>query len=417
MKTMFDRRRSLASLVIAIALLATWIVPATAQALDPGWPGLNPGNGPVGPVAPPSGGPTLQAWQGEYYDNRGLAGMPKVIRSDAAIAFDWGLGSPDARIPVDNFSVRWTGAFPFEGGRYRFTAETDDGVRLYVDGQLLIDQWRDQALTSCSADSELSAGLHTLRMEYYEATGKAVARLTWARVEEPIPVGSGWLGEYFPNRWLQGTPVTTRNDSEISFDWGKGSPGGGVPADNFSVRWTRTVSFEGGRYRFATVTDDGVRLYVDGKLVIDRWTDMSRTSLSATLDVSDGAHLLVMEYYEATGDAVAKLTWQELPPYVGNIVTCVRPSNSWIKVYRLDGDTWVDLNPSGWGARDAWGYLKLDGLSVDFGRYGWTGHPYRVELWANGTLIRSVGNTSAGQAEFRVRPYADNYTPWRCPAP
>jgi hypothetical protein len=77
----------------------------------------------------------------------------------------------------------------------------------------------------------------------------------------------------------------------------------------------------------------------------------------------------------------------------------------------------VDVNPRGWGAISPSGYLKIDGLSVDVARYGGRGHPYRVELWANGVLIRSVGNTARGEPEFRVRAGADNYTPWSCPAP
>jgi hypothetical protein len=56
-------------------------------------------------------------------------------------------------------------------------------------------------------------------------------------------------------------------------------------------------------------------------------------------------------------------------------------------------------------------------MHVDTNLFGGAGNPYRVELWANGSLIRAVGDTAAGQQEFRVYPYTDNYTPWGCPAP
>ena len=96
------------------------------------------------------------------------------------------------------------------------------------------------------------------------------------------------------------------------------------------------------------------------------------------------------------------------PRPVGNIVTCMRPHDSWIKIYRWDGASWLKLNAHGYGPVSAWGYLKVDGLDVGL---------YRVELWANDTLVTKAGDTNAGQAPFRVYPYQDNHTPWACPAP
>ena len=74
------------------------------------------------------------------------------------------------------------------------------------------------------------------------------------------------------------------------------------------------------------------------------------------------------------------------------------------------------MNPPGWGPISASGYLKIDGLPIDPADGG-SGQDYRVELWAAGSLIRSVGNTDLGQSEFRVYPWTDNATPWGCPAP
>lgn len=226
-----------------------------------------------------------------------------------------------------------------------------------------------------------------------------------------------WRAEYYNNRTLTGAPALVRNDAKVAFDWAYGAADSRLPADNFSVRWTRQVYFLDGRYRFTTLTDDGVRLYVDGKLVIDHWSDMARTKLGAEVELSRGVHTVRMEYYEHNGGAIASLWWEKIDPAKGNIVTCVRPSNSWIKVYRLEGDTWTDVNPHGWGALSRSGYLKLDGMLVNAGYYGAAGHPYRVELWANGGLVTAVGDTAHGQPAFRVRAGADNPTPWACPAP
>ena len=132
-----------------------------------------------------------------------------------------------------------------------------------------------------------------------------------------------------------------------------------------------------------------------------------------------------MEYFEASGDAFARLTWkrvadeeEEKPTPVGNIVTCVPPQPThcaWLKVYRLDSNgTWLDLSGRGFISTAVTGYLKIDGLPVDVNTYGDAGQPYRVEQWIDGSLVHSIGNTQAGEHEFRVRPFADNYTPWSC---
>jgi hypothetical protein len=364
-----------------------------------------------GQPPPPQG-----AWRGEYFANRSLSGSPVLVRDDAEINFDWGGGSPAWQIPPDNFSVRWTRSLQFEAGRYRFTTTTDDGVRLYLDGKLIIDQWRDQAPATFTAERDLSAGQHTLRMDYYEAAGGAVARLSWTRIGGPAQ--GPWRGEYFANRSLAGSPALVRDDPEINFDWGAGSPAPQIPPDDFSVRWTRTINLSGGRYRFSPTTDDGVRLYVDGRMVMQRWMDMAPTTFNVYLDLASGDHTVRMEYYEHTGNALARLSIDkvasEKPVPVGNIVTCARPGNSWIRIYRLDGNSWTDTNPNGYGPIGSSGWLKLDGFMVDTARYGGAGHPYRVEVWTNGVRVHSVGNTAAGEAPFRVRAYADNYTPWGC---
>jgi len=132
-----------------------------------------------------------------------------------------------------------------------------------------------------------------------------VARVWWSSVYNPEEF---WRGEYFDNRWLGGTPVLTRNDKFIDFDWGYGSPDSRVPGDNFSASWTRTVDFAPGTYRFTVRTDDGVRLWVGEQLVIDQWRDQWAQSHSATVYLS-GEELVHMETYEHTGVAVARLRW------------------------------------------------------------------------------------------------------------
>jgi hypothetical protein len=138
-------------------------------------------------------------------------------------------------------------------------------------------------------------------------------------VGDPVPgTGSGLLAQYYrdPGTGAHfGTLVLTRTDPTVNFNWSGGSPGTGVPADNFSVRWTgQVLSPATGNYTFRTVSDDGVRLWVNGQLIINNWTDHSpTTNVSAPIALVAGVKYdIKMEYYERGGGAVAKLLWS--PP-------------------------------------------------------------------------------------------------------
>ena len=117
-------------------------------------------------------------------------------------------------------------------------------------------------------------------------------------------------GKYYNNTSLSGSPVVVRDDTNINFNWGEGSPHPSILPDNFSVRWTTTLSLIAGDYTFHTCTDDGVRLYVDGRLIIDQWRNMPPTDFYATTYLSAGDHTITMEYYDWLWGAVAQLSWQ-----------------------------------------------------------------------------------------------------------
>jgi hypothetical protein len=104
------------------------------------------------------------------------------VRQDPAIAFDWGTWGPGGGVPATNFSVRWTRTEEFAGGTYRFHATVDDGVRIYVDDVLVLDYWRIGPATSVSCDHYLSPGRHTIRVEYFQAEGVAVAYVKYNRL-------------------------------------------------------------------------------------------------------------------------------------------------------------------------------------------------------------------------------------------
>ena len=96
-----------------------------------------------------------------------------MVREDQAVDFDWGTNAPFVGMPSEHWSARWTRSLDFTPGYYRFTTVTDDGVRLWVDDKLLIDQWVPNDGKPFFGDMYLAAGLHTVKMEYYNLTGKA----------------------------------------------------------------------------------------------------------------------------------------------------------------------------------------------------------------------------------------------------
>ena len=361
------------------------------------------------------------AWRGEYFANPDLNGQPALVRMDGDVNFDWGLDSPDPSLPVDHFSVRWTRSVSLPAGRWRFHTTSDDGVRAYVDGLPVIDQWHTTASITYNSSVPLSGGNHDLRVDYYDDTAQARIHVWWepddGSATDPDHTGV-WRGVYYNNDSLSGTAVFERDDPAVYFDWGVDGPGGGVNGQDFSVRWLRKLFFGGGRYLFKVSADDGVRLWLDGVAIIDEWHESNGlTTYTRELDVSNTNHIVTVEYYQSGGAAFVHAAWQPANvEWVGNLHTCLKEQDSWIRVYRLaPNNQWLDLNRDGYGANTAGGQLSLFGLPID-ATYGWDGQPYRVELWVNGKIVRSEGNILAGQPELRLMPGADVHTSWPCGA-
>jgi hypothetical protein len=249
-------------------------------------------------------------WRGEYWASRAMTGRPVMVRMDSNLAFDWGEGSPARSLPGDNFAARWTRRAYFEAGTYRFSVLVDDGMRLWVDGQLVLDAWRDHDSVEFAVNHALTQGMHTLRVEYYERIGKARIWVWWEKAAGDVY--PQWKGEYWSNRSLSGGPVLVRNDRDINFDWGAGPPSPSLPKDTFAARWTREVPLEESLYRFHILSDDGIRLWVDGVLRYDAWRDQEAHEWTLDLKMSKGKHEIVVEYYEHGGGARVHVWWERL---------------------------------------------------------------------------------------------------------
>ena len=294
--------------------------------------------GAVPPVSPATSTPQPSQpvtfpgpWSGEYFDSITPNG-PYTTREDEAINFDWGWGPPAGGMPTNSFSVRWTQDFHFDQGTYRFYARVDDGVRVYVDGELVINGWRDGGLRLYTADRALATGDHEIKVEYYDRIQVARIYFWWAKVSgatptpgptatpgpspTPTPTGTpapgiGWFGQYYNNIELQDPPFATNYVPWIGAEWKTGSPMPGMPIDYFSIRWTTTAYLKADAYLFCAMSDDGVRIWVDGHRVLDEWHPNNGVAYCGEHTVQTGDHKVKVEYYEEGGDALIYVWWRE----------------------------------------------------------------------------------------------------------
>jgi beta-glucosidase len=140
-----------------------------------------PGPGRSAPAFAVIAAANLDSLRGEYFDNIALAGEPRTSRDDANIDFHWTFAAPASGIPVDWYSVRWTGILRAPpGGVHRIGIDGTDGYRLYLDDRLLIDDWRKESEHTTLVPVDLAGGsVHRIRLEFYESVGSARVRLVW----------------------------------------------------------------------------------------------------------------------------------------------------------------------------------------------------------------------------------------------
>ncbi|MEG4498789.1 PA14 domain-containing protein [Microcoleus sp. F10-C6] len=126
-------------------------------------------------------------WKAEYFNNNYLAGTPVFSRyeSSNSLNYNWGSGGPGNGVNNDNFSARWTGSFDFQAGDYTFKQSVDDGMRVWVDGNLIHDTWSGRNAVDYNVVRNMTAGQHTVKVEYKELTGAALAKVSWEKRGNP----------------------------------------------------------------------------------------------------------------------------------------------------------------------------------------------------------------------------------------
>jgi len=273
------------------------------------------------PQAGASGGGLL----GEYFNGENLETFVES-RIDPTVDLDFGTGRPLARTDMasDHFSVRWRGTIRTEAATsIRFRVVHDDGARLYFDNALVLDKWNtfatdDSAVLTVAADTEYPI---ELRMRDYDGAAKISLQWDAAGGTDFVPVpsanltpkalGGGLLAEYYDGEAFQAL-VTRRVDPEVQFDWGSNAPTSDpmMDADHFSVRWRGTITTAASTSaRFRVEHDDGVRLWIGGTLVLDKWNTYA-TDDTAVLSVPQNTEVPIkVEMRDVSGASRMKLLW------------------------------------------------------------------------------------------------------------
>ena len=282
-------------------------------------------------------------WQASYWNNIDMEGAPVLTRNERMLDYNWGEASPGAQVNADNFSARWTKTVNLQAGTYRFILSSDDGSRVMVNGQTILDQWADHSLRTISAETFIPAGSTQITVEYFDSGYAAIASLRYSLIDaggeapqsQPQPAedtpspssapaatatscnNARWQASYYNNRFLSDAPVFTSTATSINFDWANGSPSSQVNVDNFSARWTANINLPAGSYLIVLSGDDGLRLAIDGTMRIDNWIEQPLSTRTFNLDHPGGPLNFRVEHFEAGGAALVSLSCTRLGDYVG----------------------------------------------------------------------------------------------------
>jgi len=267
---------------------------------------------------------------------------PVVKRVDKTINFESTQEGFHGTQLVDFFYVRWTGKIRIpKDGIYTFTLESDDGSRLFIDGKQIIDHNGLHAMEEKDGDAELKAGDHTLKIEFFENDVDAGCILKWrppGASKEIVPAtalfheasasvassdsSSGLLGEYFdigssledfPTIPTTKVPDVKRVDKTVNFESTQEGFHGTKLVDFFYIRWTGKINIpKDGRHAFFLESDDGSRLFIDGKQIIDNGGQHHMTEKSGEVELNAGKHSIKIEFFENEVDAGCIFSWQ--PP-------------------------------------------------------------------------------------------------------
>jgi hypothetical protein len=332
----------------------------------------------------PASAQSQPVWNGQYYNNTILTGTVAATRQDGRIGFDWGDTAPIAGVGNNTFSIRWGADVFLPAGTYRFWAKADDDVAVTLDfGSPIINTLsQNRQGEILVADVPLNAGSHHIQVDYRENVGPAYVYVEFANLADnpQTPawaiqqVAGTWTAAYYPNTNLSGAPAFAQAVASPTSDWGFGSPAFNIPADFFSARFATTATLNGSTYMVSARADDGIRVYVNGALIINEWHVASSQTYSGFVNLPAGQYPVVVEFLEYGG--LASLQFSLSPTNAPAPAPTPSGATATVTAYRLNvrntpdpingtiltkisrGETYSVL---GWNSAQTWVRLNVNG--------------------------------------------------------
>lgn len=270
---------------------------------------------PTATLAPPPPTPNLtRGWRASFYNNTVLSGEPAVVDDLSDVNFNWGAGSPYSSINVDYFAARFERRFSLPRGYHRFELRADDGVRFWLNNQLLIDGWSNSDNNIYTTGAQLVDGVYDFRIEYFEGGGTAYLQFFY----KYLGTNADWQATYYDNPNLSGAPILSQSEPSrsipLEFNIGT-SPPLYQPSigNNWSARWQGDFFFWSGDYIFRAQATGGVRVYIDGLLILEGWSDSQKDINNIFRSVGQGDHTIRIEYYRQTAESSLRVWWSLTP--------------------------------------------------------------------------------------------------------
>jgi beta-N-acetylglucosaminidase len=263
-------------------------------------------------------------WYGEFFPSQNLTGYPKLVGTHytskiSSLNSNWGTNAPVSGIPKDHFSAIYQRQIISVGGNYNLQVSVDDGIQVYVDNKLQINGWFNGS-HSYTKQVPLSKGTHTVLVKYFENTGLAHLKVDIAYIKPPAPTptvsipltSTEWNGAYYPSQNLTGTAVLLKNTS-FNYNWGTNAPATKISSGPFSAIFQKNVSFNGSPTDLEVWANNGFQVYVDGKVMIDHWTNTTDGFWHQLVTPSKGTHKVVVKYVKR--NSTASLRFETGSPY------------------------------------------------------------------------------------------------------
>lgn len=262
---------------------------------------------------------------------------PLFARVEKTADIPFSPGAPEGLSWEDNFCIRWTGKIRIEReALYTFAVQSDDGARLFINNKLVVDNGGAHLVKEELGRIQLKRGDHNLRIEYFEATRDAILKVSWGsegqnrqalatahlfhekEVAGENKIFPGLWAEYFdlrdgafPQPPPDRLPLVQRVEKVLNFGPARAAFAHKELESYFFARWSGLVQVPAdGTYTFFTQSDDGSRLLINGRVVVNNNGPHPWQEAAGSIYLKAGLHPIVVEYFDMMGDSGLKVLWQ-----------------------------------------------------------------------------------------------------------